>query len=125
MLGTDRPIVKTVMKGDNFKLQHIFHEAPEYVDWRTEKNDCVLKNHIQNGRVAEINGYCCTDFNCKITLTGYYANGQRDSVNFVIQPRFTDDRNRAQLLLAQTGINTYYLTCEDGQPLAYENRNTN
>jgi hypothetical protein len=121
----DRPIVKQVMKGDNFQLEHIFHVAPLYVDWVTEKTSCVLKNHIQEGRRARINGYCCTDFDCKITLTGYYADGQRVCVNYIIQTRFADNRDRAQILLGREGINEFPLCCEDGQPLAYENRNTN
>ena len=121
----DRPIVKVVMKGDNFVLEHTFHEAPEYVDWVTDKTSCVLKNHAHNGRVARINGYSCVDFDCKITLTGYYVDGRRDCVNFIIQTRFADPRNRAQILLGREGINEFPLTCEDGQPLAYENRNTN
>lgn len=121
----DRPIALYVMKNDNFTLKHIFHTAPEYVDWRTERADCVLMHHRQNGRVAEIDGYCGSDFATKVTLTAYYANGAKDSVNFVIHPKFYDDRNRAQILIANEGVNEYPLTCEDGQPIAYENSITN
>lgn len=125
MIGGDRPIVKQVMKGDNFRLTYMFKGVPERVDWRSEKSFCVLKNNVVVGRQASINGYCETDFPCLVTGTAYFADGTVDSVNYVIQAKFADDRQRTQLLLATEGINEYPLTCEDGQLLAYENRYTN
>mgnify|MGYP001050170086 FL=1 len=62
MIGGDRPIVKQVMKGDNFKLVYVFKDTPVRVDWRSEKAFCVLKNNVVNGREASISGYCETDF---------------------------------------------------------------
>ena len=125
MIGGDRPIVKQVMKGDNFKLVYVFKDTPVRVDWRSEKAFCVLKNNVVVGREASISGYCETDFPCLVTGTAYMPNGNIDSVNYVIQAKFADDRQRSQLLLATEGINEYNLLCEDGQPLAYENRYTN